>query len=212
MLRSATKQTSRVLRRSRTIPRVAQSVRQHSPDDTEGAESVLSKIAIISCVFSIGNTIAYVADSPLNSAAKRSDEEKETSYRTRNTWMMYDQWSAMARCREAVLNKRYNSNHSFSLHNLFGMTNKSNIDQIKGAPVSVAAVIRFFLWWKIYDDDKDINSAHLKEQLGSQFATFHSILTEIRDEEAKSWHQADSDNLNEVIGFLDKMSKMEMNK
>ena len=211
MLRSATNQTSRVLRRSRTIPRVGQSVRQHSPAGPAGGLSGSSKIAIISCVVGLGHTIACLTDVQIEAGARFLGSH-DASYRSRNTWMMYDQWSAITPSRKAVLNKTYNNNHYFNLHNLFGIANKSNIDQITPAPKSVADVIQFFLWWKFYDDDKIIDSACLKERLGPRFFLFHEILNEIRDEEAKSWHQADSDNLNEVIGFLDKMSKMEMNR
>ena len=46
----------------------------------------------------------------------------------------------------------------------------------------------------------------------SEFDTIRDILTEIRDDEAKGWHQADSENLNEVVDFLDKLYKVEMNR
>ena len=211
MLRSATKQTSRVLRRSRTIPRVAQSVRHHCTGDTEGDLGVLSSLVVVGSVVGIGGTIAYFAEDQID-AAIRLFSSKEASYRSRNTDTMRAKWYSIAPSRKGVLNKTYNNNHYLDLHKLFGIANKSNIDQITPAPKSVADVIQFFLWWKFYDDDKIIDSACLKERLGPRFFLFHEILNEIRDEEAKSWHQADSDNLNEVIGFLDKMSKMEMNR
>ena len=211
MLRSATKQTRRVLRRSRTIPRVAQSVRQHSPDGTEGALGVLPSLVVVGFVVGIGGTIAYVVDDQTDAAIKYLNS-KTASYRTRNTGMMYDQWSDIAPFREVVLHQHYDSNHCFSLHNLFGMVIKSKVDQITPATESLLEIINFFLLWKYDDDDKDIDSARLKKLLGSQCITLHTILTEIRDEEAKSWHQIESDNLNEVVDFLDKLYKVEMNR
>ena len=211
MLRSATKHTSRVLRRSRTIPRVAKSVRQHSPAGTEGGLSGSSKIAIISCVVGLGGTVAYVANYEMKQAEQRL-AKAVAKHRFDNTTRMFDEWFDMASSREAVLHKRYNSDGYFNLHKLIAIGNQSKVDQITPAPESVADVIRFFLLWKSLEKRSTIDSADLKKQLGSQFATFHEILNEIRDDEAKGWHQIESDNLNEVIDFLDKISKMEMDR
>ena len=89
------------------------------------------------------------------------------------------------------------------------MANKSKAGQTTPVPKSVANVIHFFLLRKFHRDDDTIDLADLKKYLGSEFGILHRILTEIRDEEAKSWDEADSDNPNEVVNFLDEISKME---
>ena len=86
---------------------------------------------------------------------------------------------------------------------------KSEADKATRAPTSVDDVIHFFLLWKNHCDDDTIDSARLKEYIGSRFDTFRDTLKEIRDDEASDWHDADSDILNEVIDFLDEISKME---
>ena len=88
-------------------------------------------------------------------------------------------------------------------------TNKSTAANIKPAPKNFLKVIRFFMQWEYYDNNKTIDSADLKQQLGSEFDTFRDILAEIRDEEATSWHETDSNNLNKVVDFLNDISKME---
>ena len=106
-----------------------------------------------------------------------------------------------------AISKRYDSNPNFNLHKLFGIANNWKVDQTTPAPKSVDDVIQFFLWWKFYHDNKTINSDDLKERLGSEFDTFHDILKDISDDEARDWCDADSDNLNEVVDFLDGLSK-----
>ena len=263
MLRSATRQTSRVLRRSRTIPRVGQSGRQHSPDGTEGAQSVLTTLAMmgtnVALVFSIleqrrsdnqrlemGQMICEMQQQiikrnqemiewnqeiskKVQEIIEMNQEKREMEYqkiervqqkierqitkaREDNARQMFDEWSSIAPSRKAVLNKRYNNNQYLYLHKLLGMANKSEADKATPAPKSVANVIRFFLRWKFHHDNKTIDSVDLKKYLGSQFDTFRDILTEIRGDETRDWDEADLDNLNEVVDFLDKLSKMEMDR
>ena len=139
-------------------------------------------------------------------------EKESTKARKDNAHQMFVEWSAIDRSREAVLNKCNKSNWYFSPHKLLGMANKSKADQTTPAPKSVDDVIQFFLRWKFHHDNKTIDSVDLKKYLGSEFDTIHDILTEIRDEEAQGWHQADFDNMNEVVDFLDEISKMEMDR
>ena len=124
-----------------------------------------------------------------------------------NTNQMSVAWSEMALSRKAVLNKTYKSNLFSDLRELLGMANNSKADETTPAPDSVDDVMQFFLWWKFYQDNKTIDSTHLMKRLGSEFDAFHDILTEIRDDEASDWDEADSDNLSEVVDFLDELSK-----
>ena len=211
MLRSATKQTRRVLRRSRTIPRVAKSVRHHSTVVTEGAMGVLPKLAIMGLVVGVGGATAYVAQVPLDPAAEHLAVEM-ARYRSHNAMLMSDEWSAIAPSREAVLNKTYKSNRYLDLHKLLGMANNSKADQTTPVPKSVDDVIQFFIRWKNHHDNKTINSVDLRKYLGSRFRTFHDILTKIHDDEAREWDEADLNNLNEVVDFLDEISKMKMDR
>ena len=173
---------------------------------TEGALDVLPKLAIMGLVVGVGGATAYVAQVPLDPAAEHLAVEM-ARYRSHNAMLMSDEWSAIAPSRRTVLNKTYKSNRYLDLHKLLGMANKSKADQTTLVPESVDDVIQFFLRWKSHHDNKTINSVELKEYLGSKFDTFHDILTKIRDEEARDWHQADSDNLKKVVDFLDELSK-----
>ena len=87
---------------------------------------------------------------------------------------------------------------------------KSEADKATRAPTSVDDVIHFFLLWKNHCDDDTIDSARLKEYIGSRFDTIRDTLKEIRDDEARDWDGADVNNLNKVIDFLDEISKMKM--
>ena len=145
-------------------------------------------------------------DKRIEMEQKRTERES-TKARKKNNDQMSDEWSAIAPSRMAVLNKTYKSNLFSDLLELLGMANKSKADQTTPAPESVDDVIQFFLWWKFYHDNKTINSDDLKERLGSEFDTFHDILKDISDDEARDWCDADSDNLNEVVDFLDGLSK-----
>ena len=150
-------------------------------------------------------------DKRIEMEQKRTERES-TKARKKNNDQMSDEWSAIAPSRMAVLNKTYKSNLFSDLLELLGMANKSKADQTTLVPESVDDVIQFFLRWKSHHDNKTINSVELKEYLGSKFDTFHDILTKIRDEEARDWHQADSDNLKKVVNFLDEISRMEMDR
>ena len=208
MLRSATKQTRRALSRVRTNRRVAQSVRHQSAGGTEGALLVTPTPAIVGSVVVIGGGLAYLADHETKQS-KQWQAEAEARHRFDNTMRMFNEWFGMASSREAVLHKRHNSDGHFNLHKLIAMGNQSKVHQTKPAPASVANVMGFFLLWQSLEKSGTINSADLKERIGSQLATFHDILTEIRDEEAKSWDKADSDRLDSVVDFLDEVSKRE---
>ena len=159
----------------------------------------------------------------------RSDDKKakteETNVRRENTNQMSNIWNGMADSRRAVLNRQNGVLSTIgkflrtSYNTIFQtqqggrtMMNKSKANQTTPAPESVDDVIQFFLRWKSHHDNKTINSVELKEYLGSKFDTFHDILTKIRDEEARDWHQADSDNLKKVVNFLDEISRMEMDR
>ena len=124
---------------------------------------------------------------------------------------MSSEWSLIDPSRQAVL-KMYKSNWYSKLHKLLGMANNSKAKQSTRAPKSVGTIIHFFLRWKFHHDNKTIDSAHLKEYIGTEFDTFHDILTEIRDDEARDWGGADVNKLNKVIDFLDEISKMEMDR
>ena len=87
------------------------------------------------------------------------------------------------------------------------MANKSKVNQTTPAPKSVDDVIQFFLRWKTHHDNKTIDSAGLEELLRSEFSSFQRILTEICDEEPMGRDEADSDNLDGVVDFLDELSK-----
>ena len=123
--------------------------------------------------------------------------------------MMCNDWLGMSSSRKAVLHKRHNSDGHFNLHKLIVKGNQSKVDQTKPTPDSVANVMGFFLLWQSLEESGTINSADLKKQLGSQINTFQKALTEIRNKEAGSWHKIDSDNLDTVLHFLDKISRME---
>ena len=209
MLRSATKQTRRALSRVRTNRRVAQSVRHQSAGGTEGALLVTPTPAIVGYVVGIGGGLASVSNYYEMKQAEQRLAEAEARHRFDNTMRMFNEWFGMASSREAVLHKRYNSDGHFNLHKLIAMGNQSKVHQTKPAPASVANVMGFFLLWQSLEKSGTINSADLKERIGSQLATFHDILTEIRDEEAKSWDKADSDRLDSVVDFLDEVSKRE---
>ena len=88
-------------------------------------------------------------------------------------------------------------------------TNQPTVVNTKPAPKSCREVIGFFLRWKNHHNDKTIDSARLKEYLLSDIDTFHNVLTDIRDDEAKGWHKIDKDKLKSVVDFLDMISKME---
>ena len=165
--------------------------------------------AIVASVIGIGGTVAYLADQEMKQSKQRQ-AEAEARHRFDNTVRMLNDWLGMTSSREAVLHKRYNSDGYFNLHKLIATaTNKSTVDQTKPVPQSVADLMGFFLLWQSLEKSGTINSADLKQQFGSQLATFHKILTKIRDEEAKSWHQTDLDRLRSVVDFLDEISKME---
>ena len=207
MLRSATKQTRRVLSRARTNPTVAHSVRHHSAGGAEGALLITPTPAIVGSVVGIGGGLAYAANYETKQSKQRQ-AEAEARHRFDNTTRMFDEWFDMSSSRRAVLHKRYNRDGYFNLHKLVATTtNKSTIVNTKPVPESVADVMRFFIEWEYYDNNKTIDSADLKEYLGSEFYTIHKILTEIRDEEAKSWHKTDLDRLDSVVDFLDKISE-----
>ena len=164
--------------------------------------------AIVGSVVGIGGGLAYLADQKTKQSKQRQ-AEAEARHRLDNTARMFDEWFDMASSRKAVLHKRYNGDGYFNLHKLFAKGNRSEVDQSTPVPKSVAAVMRFCIEWKYYDDNKTINSADLKEYLGSEFNTVRDVLTEIRDEEAKSWHKTDKERLRDVVDFLDKISKRE---
>ena len=207
MLRSATKQTRRVLSQVRTNPRVAQSVRHQSAGGTEGALLVTPTPAIVGFVGGIGGAVACVANYETKQSEQRQ-AEAEARHRFDNTVRMIDEWSDLSSSREAVLHKRHNSDSYFNLHKLIAKGNRSKVDQSTPVPDSVADVMRFFLLWEYLEKRGTINSADLKEYLEPEFDTVCDILTEIRDEEAEGWHQIDSDRLNDVLRFLDEVSKM----
>ena len=140
---------------------------------------------------------------------KRIERESEKA-RQDNARQMSVEWSSMHLSREAVLKKRNKSNRFSILRKLLRWVKKWKADKTTRAPTSVASIIQFFIRWKNRRDDDTIDSARLKEYIGSRFDTFHDILTEIRDDEARDWGGADVNKLNKVIDFLDKISKMEM--
>ena len=139
-------------------------------------------------------------------------ERESTKARKDNTNQMFDKWSSIAPSREAVLNKTYKGNWFSKLRKLLGMADKSKADETTPAPDSVDDVIQFFIRWKNHHDNKTINSVDLRKYLGSRFRTFHDILTKIHDDEAREWDEADLNNLNEVVDFLDEISKMKMDR
>ena len=140
----------------------------------------------------------------------REKMEKEfTEACEKNTDQMSDKWSSMHLSREAVLNKTYKRNLSFILRKLLPWVKKSEADETTRAPKCVDDVIHFFLRWKNRHDDDTIDSARLKKYIKSEFRAFRDTLKEIRDEEASDWDEDDSNILNEVIDFLDEISKVE---
>ena len=163
--------------------------------------------AIVGSVVGIGGGLAYLADQKTKQSKQRQ-AEAEARHRFDNTVRMIDEWSDLSSSREAVLHKRHNSDSYFNLHKLIAKGNRSKVDQSTPVPDSVADVMRFFLLWEYLEKRGTINSADLKEYLEPEFDTVCDILTEIRDEEAEGWHQIDSDRLNDVLRFLDEVSKM----
>ena len=210
MLRSATKQTRRVLSRVRTNPRIAHSVRHQSAGGTEGALLGTPTPGIVASFVGIGGGFAYVSYYEMKQSEQRL-AEAAARHRFDNTRRMFDEWIDMSSSRKAVLHKRYNNSDGyFNLHKLIAMGDRSTVDQSTPAAESFVMVIDFFLKWEYYDDNKTIDSAQMKKYIGPEFKTIHKVLTEIRDEEEfKSRHQIDSDKLSDVLRFLDKMSKME---
>ena len=101
----------------------------------------------------------------------------------------------------------YKSNWYSKLRKLLRWVNKSKADETTRAPKSVGTIIHFFLRWKFHHDNKTIDSAHLKEYIGTEFGAFRDTLKEIRAGEAKDWDGGDLNNLNEVVDFLDERSK-----
>ena len=171
--------------------------------------AIVGSVVGVGGVVGIGGTVAYVADYEMKQSEQRL-VEAEARHRFDNTVRMFDEWSDMASSRNAVLHKRYNSDGYFNLYKLVApTTNKSTIVNTTPTPKSFLEVIRFFLQWEYYDNNKTIDSADLKKYLGSEFDTVRDILTKVRDEEANSWHKTDSDNLNKVVDFLNDISKME---
>ena len=165
--------------------------------------------AIVGSIVGIGGAVACVANYETKQSKQRQ-AEAEARHRSDNTMRMFNEWLVMASSREAVFHKRYNNNDGyFDLHKLIAMGNRSKVDQGTPAPESVANVMGFFLSWRSLEKSDTINSADLKKRIGSQLATFHKVLAEIRDEEAKGWHKTDFDNLNKVVDFLNDISKME---
>ena len=155
------------------------------------------------------------------SEGKKSEKE-DMERREENTTLLSKDWREIADFREAVLHRHdgvLNAVFPFlhtwivtnvqSRHGSATTTNKPTVVNTKPAPKSFVEVIRFFGQWEYFHKHKTIDSARLKDSLGSEPDKFRDILTEIRDEEAKGWHKADSDNLKAVIDFLDKISKME---
>ena len=136
-------------------------------------------------------------------------EKESTKARQDNTDQMSVEWSSMYPSREAVLNKKYKSNLFFILRKLLRWVKKSEADETTRAPKCVDDVIHFFLRWKNRHDDDTIDSARLKKYIKSEFRAFRDTLKEIRDEEASDWDEDDSNILNEVIDFLDEISKVE---
>ena len=188
---------------------MTRSVSQLIAGGAEGALLVTPAPAIVASVIGIGGTVAYLADQEMKQSKQRQ-AEAEAKHRFNNTKRMLNEWFDMSSSRRAVLHKRYNRDGYFNLHKLVATTtNKSTIVNTKPAPKNFLKVIRFFMQWEYYDNNKTIDSARLKKYLGSEFDTFRDILAEIRDEEATSWHKADKDNLNKVVDFLDEVSKRE---
>ena len=126
-----------------------------------------------------------------------------------NARQMSVEWSSMHPSRKAVLNKRNRNNLFSTLRKLLGMANNSKADETTPVPDDVADVINFFLLWKNHRDDDTIDSTRLKKYIKSEFRAFRDTLKDIRDDEARDWDEADSDILNEVVDFLDDISKME---
>ena len=142
---------------------------------------------------------------------EQEQREKESEKaREDNTHQMSFEWSSIDPSLEAVLNKTYKSNRFSILRKLLRWVKKSKPDKATRAPKSVGTIIHFFLRWKFHHDNKTIDSAHLKEYIGTEFDTFRDSLEEIRDDEARDWGGADVNKLNKVIDFLDEISKMEM--
>ena len=214
-----------------------QSVRHHSEGVTEGAMGVFPTLAMTGTTVLLGSSIWEQRRSDkkkIEMKQKISEIEQKileieqdgmkrvrqkiervqqkieneiTKARKNNTDQMSVAWSEMALSRKAVLNKTYKSNLFSDLRELLGMANNSKADETTPAPDSVDDVMQFFLWWKFYQDNKTIDSTRLMKRLGSQFRAFRKILKDIRDNEASDWDEADSDNLSEVVDFLDELSK-----
>ena len=157
----------------------------------------------------------------LASEDKKSEEEKEER-RVTNTRLLSMDWREIANSRKAVLHRHdgvlnavfpflyaWNDTNDQSRHEGATTTNKSTVVNTKPAPESFREVIQFFLQWEHFHKRNTIDSADLKQQLCSDFDTFHKHLTEVRDKEAKSWHKTDKERLRDVVDFLDKISKRE---
>ena len=225
MLRFATNQTSRALFRSRTIPRVAQSVRHHSAGVTEEAMGVFPTLAMMGTTVLLGSSILEqrrwdknkieIKQKKIEIEQKIIEIEQEQreieseKARQDNARQMSVEWSSMHPSRKAVLNKRNKNNLFSTLRKLLGMANNSKADETTPVPDDVADVINFFLLWKNHRDDDTIDSTRLKKYIKSEFRAFRDTLKDIRDDEARDWDEADSDILNEVVDFLDDISKME---
>ena len=165
--------------------------------------------AMVGFVIGSSGAVAYLTDYETKQSKQRQ-AEAEAKHRFNNTKRMLNEWFDMSSSLKAVLHERYNSDGHLNLHKRVAKaTNKSTIVNTKPAPKNFLKVIRFFMQWEYYDNNKTIDSAYLRDYLGSEFDTFRDILAEIRDEEATSWHKADKDNLNKVVDFLDEVSKRE---
>ena len=193
---------------------MVQSVRHHSAGVTEEAMGVFPTLAMTGTTVLLGSSIwkQRRSDKKKIEMEREKTEKEFTEARQDNTDQMSDKWSSMHLSREAVLNKTYKRNLSFILRKLLPWVKKSEADETTRAPKCVDDVIHFFLRWKNRHDDDTIDSARLKKNLGAEFFDVRDTLKEIRDEEAKGWHEADSTNLNEVVDFLDEIFEMKMDR
>ena len=150
------------------------------------------------------------------SESKRSKQFDDNHTKLSKDWRdIADSRKAVLHQHDDVLNAVFPFLHTWNVTNVQSRhggattTNKSTAANTKPAPESFLEVIRFFIEWKRLHDDKTIDSANLKNHLLSDFDTFHKVLTEVREKEAKSWHKIDKDRLRDVLDFLDKISKMD---
>ena len=178
---------------------------------------VFQNVAVAGTLIGVGITIWTERQLQVSESERKRSEQCND-----NLAELLGFWDEIAASREAVLHRHddvpnavfgflYTSNVTDvqSRHGGAMATKKSTIANTKPAPKNFLKVIRFFMQWEYYDNNKTIDSADLKQQLGSEFDTFRDILAEIRDEEATSWHETDSNNLNKVVDFLNDISKME---